>query len=336
MLTVLLGLSATAAVSGAGTADSTMATSLPPRRSTTTPLSIMMFYGFNETAQCGWTTHAWQELGSDQAFKKNLSVALAESVSFRAHCHAGGFVMVPPKVWERGASVTSALGSLPTDWRLQLHAFEETIAPLVRNGTVVGIFIGDEKLCGGVPLSNYTAVLAHLRAAFGRSVLLYGNECTHPSGLVVPAELDLYSFDVYNAQNDNGTSEVAMARSVAEKTIFPLLAPHQKLLLVPGVYGNTPTTCVKAGGSEAACSLDAQATQVVAKLEGFFAWAKSEERIAGFNSWHFGRRRTAQHGGAADMELGAVEMPTVLVKLRQIGEHIVARSGAPAAGVLPP
>ena len=328
MLTLLLGLSATAAASGAGPDDSTAAASPSPHRSTITPpLSIMMFYGFNETAQCGWTTHGWQELGTDEAFKKNLSVALAESVSFRAHCHAGGFVMVPPKVWERRAvSVSSSLGSLPTDWELQLHAFEETLAPLVRNGTVVGIFLGDEKLCGGVPLSNYTAVLAHLRSAFGRSVMLYGNECTHPSGLVVPAELDLYSFDVYNAQNDNGTSEVAMARSIAEKTIFPLLAPHQKLLLVPGVYGNTPTTCVKAGRSAATCSLDAQATQVVAKLEGFFSWAKGEERIAGFNSWHFGRRRTSQHGGAADMELGAAEMPTVLAKLRQIGEHIVAHS----------
>ena len=148
-LLLLLGLSATAAsaeayaASGVGSTAPTAA-SPPPRRST--PLSTMMFYGFNETAQCGWTTHGWQELGTDQTFKKNLSVALAESVSFRAHCHAGGFVMVPPKVWERGAaSVTSALGSLPTDWGLQLHAFEETIAPLVRNGTVVGIFIGDEK-----------------------------------------------------------------------------------------------------------------------------------------------------------------------------------------------
>ena len=288
-LALLLGLSATARTeSGAGAGASSTAAAAPsPRRGTTPPqLSIFMFYGFNETAQCGWTTHGWQELGTDQAFKKNLSVALAEAVAFRAHCHAGGFVMVPPTVWGHPG--------LPVDWGRQLRAFEETLAPLVRNGTVAGIFIGDEKLCGGVPLSNYTAVLAHLRAAFGRSVLLYGNECTHPSGLVVPAELDLYSFDLYNAQNDNGASEVEMVRSVAEKTIFPLLAPHQKLLLVPGVYGNMPATCVKAGGSAAVCSLDAQATQVVAKLEGFFAWAKTERRIAGFNSWHFGRRRTSQ------------------------------------------
>ena len=85
----------------------------------TTALSIFMFYGLNETAQCGWTTHGWQELGTDQSFKKNLSVALADVVSFHAHCHAGGFVMVPPAVW-------TPLRHGATDWGLQLDAFEST------------------------------------------------------------------------------------------------------------------------------------------------------------------------------------------------------------------
>lgn len=284
-----------------------------------TDLSIMMFYGFNETAQCGWTTHGWQELGTDQAFKKNLSVALTEVVSFHSHCHAGGFVMVPPEVW-------APLRHGNANWGLLLGAFEKTVAPLVYNRTVVGFFIGDEKLCGGVPRSNYTAVLAHLRAAFGRAVLLYGNECTHPSGLVVPAELDLYSFDVYNAQNDDGASEVAMVRTIAEKTIFPMLKPHQKLLLVPGIYGNTPAVCKEAGGAGMVCSLHAQAEQVVAKLDGFFAWAKTEDRIAGFNGWHFGHRSTPQNVALHDMALGAVEMPAVLAKLHEIGEYITHRT----------
>ena len=150
-------------------------------------------YGLNQSAQCGWTTHGWQELSSgphDQAFKKNLSVALADLVSFRANCNATGFVMVPVAIFAGGKA------GLPADWGLQLDAFEETIAPYVRNGSATGIFMGDEKICGGVPHSNYTAVLAHLRAAFGKSVLLYGNECSHTIGNgQLPAELDLFSFD---------------------------------------------------------------------------------------------------------------------------------------------
>lgn len=72
----------------------------PPPAPRKTPLSIMMFYGYNETAQCCWTTHAWQELGSGQAFKKNLSVALADIVSSKAHCGVPDFVIVPPAIWD--------------------------------------------------------------------------------------------------------------------------------------------------------------------------------------------------------------------------------------------
>ena len=85
-------------------------------------------------------------------------------VVISAHCNAGGFVMVPPAIFLRDGGRVSGL---PADWGLQLDAFEETLAPYVQNGSAVGIFLGDEKICGGVPLSNYTAVLAHLRAAFG-------------------------------------------------------------------------------------------------------------------------------------------------------------------------
>ena len=161
----------------------------------------------------------------------------------------------------------------------------------------------------------------------GRSVLLYGNECSGTIGAgQLPAELDLYSFDVYDAQNEDGASEVAMVRAAAEKTIFPQLAPHQRLLLVPGVYGNTPSKREKAGGTAAVCTLEAQAAQVVAKLDGFLEWAKVEERVAGFNPWHFGHRSHPQSSSIHDMEVGAWEMPTVLAKLRQIGEFIVAAS----------
>jgi hypothetical protein len=79
--------------------------------------------------------------------------------------------MVPPAIFLRDGGHPEPgkpRGTgLPADWELQLDAFENTIAPFVRNGTAVGIFMGDEKICQGVPLSNYTAVLAHLRAAFG-------------------------------------------------------------------------------------------------------------------------------------------------------------------------
>ena len=72
------------------------------------------------------------------------------------------------------------------------------------------VFLGDELCCGGVPLTNLTAVARYLRAAVGSSVLLWTNECpgsfsegipgskssSSPSHIsTVPLDLDLISFD---------------------------------------------------------------------------------------------------------------------------------------------
>ena len=166
----------------------------------------MTFYGFDEHVQCGWANVMWQELSSgphDQPFKKNLTVALQELSSYRAHCNGTGFVMVPPAVF--------AGNRLPMDWDAQLTAFERAVAPYFRSGgPAIGIFLGDEKLCGGVSLANYSTVLAHLRRALPHA-LLYGNECSDTSGRLgrIPIGLDLFSFDYYDAANEHGLAEVA-------------------------------------------------------------------------------------------------------------------------------
>ena len=51
--------------------------------------------------------------------------------------------------------------------------------------------------------------------------------------------------------------------------------------------------------------------------------AKADTRIAGFSPWHFNNRSSPQHGPPCDMELGAVAMPDVVTKLKQIGEYIL-------------
>jgi len=301
----------------------------PPPPPTPPPpphLSVMTFYGFNETAQCGWSNVMWQELQAgphDQPFKKNLSVALWELASFSEHCNGTGFVMLPPALF------ASPGNRLPANWEAALETFESTVAPFVANGTAIGIFMGDEKLCGGVPLSNYSAVAEHLRKRFGNRILLYGNECSFTVGSIgaVPTELDLFSFDYYDAANTDGAAEVAGVRETAETVVFPKMAPHQRLLLVPGIYGNTPSSCAAHGGG-AACALDRQAEQVVRKLDLYLEWAKSEPRVVGFNPWHFSHRGP-QNAPQNDMAIGGEEMPMVLAKLRDIGTYIVSQGLPP-------
>ena len=146
----------------------------------------MTFYGFNESAQCGWSNVMWQELRSgpnDQPFKKNLTVALQELVSYRQRCNGTGFIMLP-------VAFFADHGQLPQDWEAALTAFEDTIEPYVNNKSCIGIFMGDEKLCGGVPLTNYTAVLSRLRHRYPH-LLLYGNECSSTVGKLgtIPEDL---------------------------------------------------------------------------------------------------------------------------------------------------
>jgi hypothetical protein len=300
----------------------------PPLPPAALHLSIMTMYGYNQSLECGWMNVIWQELGDHNAqhFKTNLSVALSELASYARDCNASGFVMLPTTFFAQPKA-------LPPDWQSQLTTFEETVKPFVDNGTAIGIFMGDEKLCGGVSLKDYSAVLAHLRAAFGARVLLYGNECSNTItklGGGIPVDLDLFSFDLYDAANTDGLGEYTRVKQLAEQVIFPALGAHQRLLLVPGIYGNTPASCVKAGGG-AACALELQEKQIVAKLDKYLEWARSDLRIVGFNPWHM-LHRGPQNGAAHDMAIGAEEMPTVLAKLREIGAFITTR-GLPPSGL---
>ena len=212
---------------------------------------------------------------------------------------------------------------LVSNWTAVLDGIINTsIAPNFGPGKAWrGVFLGDEICCRNVGCwaNALQPVAARLHAALGPEAIIYTNECrTHLSKLKeVPKDIDLISVDVYNGYlpGENGTSEVASAKAVYEGRLFPKLQPHQRAMVVPGVM---------------ACSnlsfypLAMQSTQIVAKLDGYLEWAKAEPRIAGFSPWHFLNRTGPQSGGACDMALGAVAMPGVVAKLKEIGQFIIA------------
>ena len=113
--------------------------------------------------------------------------------------------------------------------------------------------------------------------------------------------------------------------------IFPKLAPHQGVLFVPGIFASDPLHCAAGNVS---CPLDAQAEQIVLKLDGFFEWAKAEPRVAGFNPWHFANRSTPQLQGWWDQRLGAASMPSVVAKLKEIGHYIKNQESIPVPRVV--
>ena len=103
--------------------------------------------------------------------------------------------------------------------------------------------------------------------------------------------------------------------------MYPKMHPHQRALFVPGVFADDPAHCAAKNFS---CPLDKQAVQVVDKLNGFFDWAKNDSRVLGFNPWHFANR-------SDEHSLGAVSMPSVMAKLKEIGEYIKSQASAGAA-----
>ena len=107
-------------------------------------------------------------------------------------------------------------------------------------------------------------------------------------------------------------------RAFYEQVIYPKMKPHQKVLLVPGIFASDPKHCALGNVS---CPLDSQAKQIVIKLDGMFQWAKTDMRVAGFNGWHY-RDRSAQLHGWWDQRLGAISMPSVVKKLTEIGQYM--------------
>ena len=138
----------------------------------------------------------------------------------------------------------------------------------------------------------------------------------------VPPSLDWIGVDAYDEANIGGATEDegALAKRWYEDIVFPRLLPHQRVVLVPGVFANSPEGCASKG---VACPLAVQAEVVVPKLRGYAQCAAQEPRIVALNPWHVNNRLAPQFPLPYDQRLGAVAMPVVLDELRAIGRNLV-------------
>jgi len=143
-------------------------------------------------------------------------------------------------------------------------------------------------------------------------------------------------------QKPNGTLDpLAEVRDAQRRcqTIFPRLHPHQQLLLVPGLFGCDPVKDSKeicpwnhwnvSLPGTVARRLALQDADLAAKLAGYWKWALSEPKIAGFNPYHWDnemctlstsacQKLIAEH---SDEQLGAVSFPLVVKQLRKMGRY---------------
>jgi hypothetical protein len=234
-----------------------------------------------------------------------------------------------------GVFIKHTQTGLRPQWQNITDAFIAEVRPHVASGKALGVFMGDEVVCGGVQYSALSMVSARLKAGLP-DALIYVNECTEVQSWPelscrnnsrtgtqrctggVPAGLDAISIDLYDRHNTDGAREVESIKVFYHRHMYPKMYPHQRALFVPGVFALDPVRCKAANSS---CPLAEQARQVVTKLQSYFDWAKNDSRIIGFNPWHF-CNRSDEHS------LGAIAMPTVVAKLHEIGNFISNQSSS--------
>ena len=135
-------------------------------------------------------------------------------------------------------------------------------------------------------MSSAAAVIRAALDAAGAKAVVYLNECGRAMndrayrgyiGDTIPAAVDVMSLDGYCPSAPNGCSraaqEAGLMRNIYTHELFPKLLPHQRVFVVPGLFGN---------GSE---PVGAQDEQLVAKWTGYTAWVAQEPRILGINPW---------------------------------------------------
>lgn len=188
-------------------------------------------------------------------------------------------------------------------------AVDDIVAILRPLPFIVGVMLGDELVCSGFPLSNLSALASRLRSGLrSRDVFIYTNECfpagapcktdadcrgnskqpgicaTRPLGLPVagcqaavwpemPSALDFISMDLYRA----GAQEVTWTKQFYAKYLLPILKPHQRVFVVPGLFGPNGTH----SNASATAATDAS---LVEKLAACLLWPISTSMPRTFNT----------------------------------------------------
>ena len=234
-------------------------------------------------------------------------------------------------VWKRVAwcpAINDYCGprNLDPNWHSNLLALTKALKPLVDSGKVGAVALGDELVDHGVSFENFSAVATVLREQLGPKVKLLANDACTPPGPAgwptIPPALDYISCDVYNVTS--GAGEAAEIIKYYSRFLGKL-HPHQQALFVPGTFSCSTGRGVTANHSS-------QTAMVLQKLEMLSTYAATTPKIGGFYPWHLMDRMTMPDSKWCDYRLGAVSMPPVMAKLREIGSAIVATGSSSSSG----
>ena len=177
------------------------------------------------------------------------------------------------------------------------------------------------------------------KASFNASHWHHGHSMRGITGRI-PAGLDIISFDSYELANESALAptpwwlqEPKENQAFTEKVIVPKLHPHQKLMVVPGFYGNDTATAAEHA---------VQDGRLLAKLEAYWAWVKDDENMIGLNPYHwvclvFRQRHHVCFAASHELTLHVLTLPRyLLISVARAGqlERVPQAAGQVHAHVL--
>ena len=156
---------------------------------------------------------------------------------------------------------------------------------LIANGTLNGIFLGDELYCSGkhgLSLSDWHQFSDAVKAA-SPNAFLWANECgssLDSKDFSLPASLDAFSVDRYHTdgkKTDWVQNEVR--QNTYEQKIYPMLHSHQGVFLVPGSFSSKVNKD---------CNADCYHEMLAYDIGQFADWAKEDSKVLGVFAWTWG------------------------------------------------
>lgn len=249
---------------------------------------------------------------------------------------------------------------LEPDWASKLATALKLAEHGLRTKAIAGIFLGDERSCGGIPFSNVTAVADAVRAFLDKvapDAKVYINECAGPfayltksNGTVaglefvdcangpeqgdkcwgpkIPASIDLISLDMYCPVTCSKMAACQSDGKYDPAAEVNWVRPFYEKVLVPRLQPHQQLFVVPGTFGDwnrtRSPPVDQQQLDIVRKLDAYWNWAQREPLIVGMNCWHWltisGLYKTSP--GIIPFYFGADHMPKVVARLVEIGAAI--------------
>ena len=253
----------------------------------------------------------------------NLQFELPPGPELNAASEAGVQSLLPVRGYFFGTAPSRQGLALLPDWEARWSAALPLVKTLLSNGTIFGVFMGDELVWGCLPMNNLTFAIAAVRASLPRGAdgtgpVIWSNEAamidhahtfcnrTEIFPYVIAPGLDWFSVDIYHMDgyvagwvdkcvqglpaisarlpDDGGHFLHRYVRGYYEKWIFPNLTKGQSAALVPGGFGSNVNHYPN---GTYVCNRSCYDAMGVADAHDFFDWASTDSRVAALAVWNW-------------------------------------------------